>query len=98
MITRSLEGKALTIDGNGQQIRDWLHVEDHARTLLTLLENGVVGSTYCIGGHCEKSNLDAVATICTAMNALSPKNAPHSSLITFVKDREGHDQRYTIDS
>lgn len=102
MILNALEGKPLPVYGNGQQIRDWLFVEDHARALVTVLTQGKIGETYNIGGHNEKKNLDVVQTICALMEELQP-NKPHgvqhyTDLITFVKDRPGHDLRYAIDA
>jgi len=96
----ALEGKPLPIYGTGQQIRDWLHVDDHARALRLVLETGVNGQTYNIGGHNEKTNLEVVKKICTLLDRLvsdSPYK-PHESLITYVADRPGHDVRYAIDA
>ena len=104
MILNALEGKALPVYGDGQQIRDWLYVEDHARALYKVVTEGKVGETYNIGGHNEKANLDVVKTICAILEELAPiKNSPlsiqnYESLITFVKDRPGHDVRYAIDA
>jgi dTDP-glucose 4,6-dehydratase len=102
MILNALEGKPLPVYGDGAQVRDWLHVEDHARALLTVLEHGVAGETYAIGGHNERRNLDVVRAICAALERLG---APHpggisrfDELITFVADRPGHDLRYAIDA
>lgn len=97
MILNALEGKNLPIYGDGANIRDWLHVEDHCRGIFTVLKKGRVGETYCIGGDSEKTNLEVVDTICKALNQYRPVNAPHEKLKTFVKDRPGHDQRYAID-
>jgi dTDP-glucose 4,6-dehydratase len=97
MILNALEGKNLPIYGDGANIRDWLHVEDHCRGIFTVLEKGRVGETYCIGGDSEKTNLEVVDTICRALDQDRPANAPHEKLKTFVKDRPGHDQRYAID-
>jgi len=96
----ALEGKPLPIYGTGQQIRDWLHVDDHARALRLVLETGKDGQTYNIGGHNEKTNLEVVKTICTLLDKLVPDSAyiPHESLITYVADRPGHDVRYAIDA
>ena len=88
----------MPIYGNGQQVRDWLFVEDHARALLKVLEKGGVGETYNIGGHNERTNLEVVQLICTLLDELAPSTAPHSDLIEFVKDRPGHDLRYAIDA
>lgn len=105
VILNALEGKPLPIYGNGDQIRDWLYVEDHARALYKVVTEGKVGETYNIGGHNEKQNIEVVKTICAIMDQLVPMeqrgypvNTQHSSLITHVKDRPGHDRRYAIDS
>ena len=97
MILNALEGKNLPIYGDGANIRDWLHAEDHCRGIFTVLKKGRVGETYCIGGDSEKTNLEVVDTICKALDRDRPGNAPHEKLKTFVKDRPGHDQRYAID-
>ena len=102
MILNALQGKALPVYGNGQQIRDWLFVEDHARALYVVATQGVVGETYNIGGHNEKANLDVVHAICQLLEELAP-NKPegiqfYQDLITYVKDRPGHDVRYAIDA
>jgi len=96
----ALEGKPLPIYGTGQQIRDWLHVDDHARALRLVLEAGELGQTYNIGGHNEKTNLEVVMTICSLLDQLVPESPhiPHESLITYVADRPGHDVRYAIDA
>lgn len=100
VILNALEGKPLPIYGQGDQIRDWLYVEDHARALYQVVTQGVVGETYNIGGHNEKQNIDVVKTICTILDELRPQanHKPYESLITFVKDRPGHDLRYAIDA
>ncbi|EIO4105692.1 TPA: dTDP-glucose 4,6-dehydratase [Vibrio vulnificus] len=102
MILNALEGKALPVYGDGMQIRDWLFVEDHARALYKVVTEGVVGETYNIGGHNEKANIEVVKTICSLLEELVP-NKPHGvaqylELITYVKDRPGHDVRYAIDA
>ncbi|AZP31200.1 MULTISPECIES: dTDP-glucose 4,6-dehydratase [Acinetobacter] len=102
MILNALQAKPLPVYGNGQQIRDWLFVEDHARALYTVVTQGVVGETYNIGGHNEKANLDVVYAICDLLEELAP-NKPegvtqYKDLITYVKDRPGHDVRYAIDA
>jgi dTDP-glucose 4,6-dehydratase len=107
MILNALDGKPLPVYGNGQQIRDWLYVEDHARALYLVAKEGTIGETYNIGGHNEKANIDVVKTICELLEELVPTNC-HSreggnskgfeSLITYVKDRPGHDVRYAIDA
>lgn len=100
VILNALEGKPLPIYGKGDQIRDWLYVEDHARALYTVVTEGVVGETYNIGGHNEKQNIEVVKTICKILDELRPQasNQDYASLITFVKDRPGHDLRYAIDA
>jgi len=96
----ALEGKPLPIYGKGDQIRDWLHVDDHARALRLVLEQGKLGETYNIGGHNEKTNLEVVKTICALLDELLPDShhIPHKQLITYVTDRPGHDVRYAIDA
>ena len=100
VILNALDGKALPIYGQGNQIRDWLFVEDHARALYQVVTKGIVGETYNIGGHNEKQNIDVVKTICAILDELQPQknNMPYASLMTFVKDRPGHDLRYAIDA
>ena len=96
IIHNCLQGKPLPIYGDGQQIRDWLYVGDHCRGIRTVLEKGVLGETYNIGGREEKANIDVVRTICTILDELVPAEKPYSSLITYVKDRPGHDRRYAM--
>ena len=98
VILNALEGKPLPIYGKGDQIRDWLYVEDHARALYKVVTEGQVGETYNIGGHNEKQNIDVVNTICDILQQLRPLDAQYRDLITHVKDRPGHDQRYAIDA
>tara|TARA_R110000851_G_scaffold4753_2_gene19656 strand:+ start:5959 stop:7029 length:1071 start_codon:yes stop_codon:yes gene_type:complete len=98
VILNALEGKPLPIYGKGDQIRDWLYVEDHARALYKVVTSGKVGETYNIGGHNEKQNLEVVQTICSILDALVPKETPYAEQITYVTDRPGHDRRYAIDS
>ena len=98
VIINALHGKPLPVYGNGQQVRDWLFVEDHARALLKVLEEGTVGETYNIGGHNERTNLEVVEAICALLDQLEPRGAPHSDRIAFVSDRPGHDLRYAIDA
>ncbi|MBF1227976.1 dTDP-glucose 4,6-dehydratase [Haemophilus parainfluenzae] len=102
MILNALDGKPLPVYGNGQQIRDWLFVEDHARALYKVVTEGEVGETYNIGGHNEKANIDVVHTICSLLEELVPNKpegvAKYEDLITYVKDRPGHDVRYAIDA
>ncbi|MFN4317296.1 dTDP-glucose 4,6-dehydratase [Acinetobacter parvus] len=100
VILNALDGKPLPIYGKGDQIRDWLFVEDHARALYQVVTQGVVGETYNIGGHNEKQNIEVVKTICKILDELKPQanGQTYESLITFVKDRPGHDLRYAIDA
>ena len=102
MILNALDGKPLPVYGNGQQIRDWLFVEDHARALYKVVTEGEIGETYNIGGHNEKANIDVVRTICDLLEELAPNKpegvAKYEDLITYVKDRPGHDVRYAIDA
>jgi len=104
VILNALEGKPLPVYGKGNQIRDWLYVEDHARALYKVLTEGVVGETYNIGGHNEKQNIDVVNKICELLDELRPLSSTnleikkHNELIAFVKDRPGHDIRYAIDA
>lgn len=98
MILNALAGKALPIYGSGQQIRDWLYVEDHARALILVAEEGKLGETYNIGGHNEKTNLEVVEALCDLLQELVPKDGSYRELITFVQDRPGHDHRYAIDA
>lgn len=100
VILNALEGKPLPIYGKGNQIRDWLYVEDHARALYQVVTEGEVGETYNIGGHNEKQNIEVVQTICALLDELRPESAhrPHAQLITHVQDRPGHDVRYAIDA
>ncbi|WP_076922952.1 dTDP-glucose 4,6-dehydratase [Pseudoalteromonas sp. SK20] len=98
VILNALEGKELPIYGKGDQIRDWLYVEDHARALYKVVTEGVIGETYNIGGHNEKQNIEVVQTICNILDELVPKESNYSEQITFVTDRPGHDRRYAIDS
>ena len=98
VILNALEGKALPIYGKGDQIRDWLYVEDHARALYTVVTQGKPGETYNIGGHNEKKNLDVVHTICDLLDEIVPKDTSYREQITYVADRPGHDRRYAIDA
>lgn len=98
VILNALEGKALPIYGKGDQIRDWLYVEDHARALYTIVTQGIVGETYNIGGHNEKKNLGVVHTICDLLDEIVPKEGSYREQITYVADRPGHDRRYAIDA
>ncbi|MHB7566955.1 dTDP-glucose 4,6-dehydratase [Citrobacter braakii] len=98
VVLNALEGKALPIYGKGDQIRDWLYVEDHARALYTVVTLGIVGETYNIGGHNEKKNLDVVHIICDLLDEIVPKEGSYREQITYVADRPGHDRRYAIDA
>lgn len=98
MIRNALKGLPLPVYGDGQNVRDWLHVEDHCDGIRTVLENGTTGQTYNIGGKQEISNLEVVRQVCAVMDELHPTGTPHASLITFVTDRPGHDRRYAIDT
>ena len=98
VILNALEGKNLPVYGKGDQIRDWLYVEDHARALYTVVTQGSLGETYNIGGHNEKKNLDVVLTICDLLDEMVPKNTSYREQITYVADRPGHDRRYAIDA
>jgi len=102
VILNALEGKALPVYGNGQQIRDWLYVEDHARALYKVVNEGKVGGTYNIGGFNEKANIDVVYAICDLLEELAPHKPDdiikYRDLVTFVTDRPGHDVRYAIDA
>jgi dTDP-glucose 4,6-dehydratase len=102
IILNALHGKPLPVYGDGSQIRDWLFVEDHARALVQVVSRGKVGETYNIGGHNEKRNLEVVETLCDLLEDLAPNKpqglARYRDLITFVKDRPGHDRRYAIDA
>ncbi|HQT80822.1 MAG: dTDP-glucose 4,6-dehydratase [Ferrovum sp. 37-45-19] len=98
MISHALKGKPLPIYGDGMNVRDWLYVEDHCLAIMSVLDKGRIGETYNIGGLNEKTNLELVEVICTQLNQLKPASTPYSSLITFVKDRPGHDRRYAINA
>ena len=102
MILNALRGKPLPVYGKGTQVRDWLYVEDHARALVKVVTEGVVGETYNIGGHNEKQNIEVVRAVCDLLDELCPSThdgiAKYEQLITFVKDRPGHDVRYAIDA
>ncbi|WP_439860613.1 dTDP-glucose 4,6-dehydratase [Pseudomonas sp. MBLB4136] len=100
VILNALDGKPLPVYGNGQQVRDWLYVEDHARALLKVVTEGRVGETYNIGGHNEQKNLHVVESICALLDELAPRQpgGAYCEQITFVADRPGHDQRYAIDA
>ncbi len=98
VIANALAGKALPVYGDGQQVRDWLFVEDHCCAIETVLERGIVGETYNVGGNNQQTNLSVVQMICSLLDGLRPAAAPYASQITFVTDRPGHDRRYAIDA
>jgi dTDP-glucose 4,6-dehydratase len=98
VITRALEGKTIPVYGDGRQVRDWLHVDDHAEALLLVLAKGRLGETYCVGGDATKRNLEVVKIICAHLDKMAPANTSHADKITFVTDRPGHDFRYSIDA
>jgi dTDP-glucose 4,6-dehydratase len=100
MIANALQGKSLPLYGDGQQVRDWLYVGDHASALRTVLERGRVGETYNVGGGNQRSNLEVVKTVCALLDELVPESKfkPHLQLVKYVTDRPGHDRRYAIDA
>lgn len=98
MILNGVTGKPLPVYGAGEQVRDWLHVKDHCAAIRLILRNGTPGETYCIGGDNQPSNLEIVKMICAILDKRFPEAAPHQRLISFVKDRPGHDFRYDIDT
>lgn len=98
VIGNALAGKPLPVYGDGQQVRDWLYVEDHCSAIETVLARGTVGETYNVGGNNQQANLHVVQTICALLNELAPANQPYEEQITFVTDRPGHDRRYAIDA
>lgn len=97
MILRALAGEALPVYGKGANVRDWLHVEDHARGLVDAALYGQPGATYLFGGEAERTNLEVVETLCALLDEARPEDAPHRDRIQFVADRPGHDHRYAID-
>ncbi len=98
VICNALDGKTLPIYGKGENIRDWLHVEDHAAAIEVVLQKGQIGRTYNIGGRAERTNMQVVTTLCTALDNFMPRShGQYSDLITYVSDRPGHDFRYAID-
>jgi dTDP-glucose 4,6-dehydratase len=97
VILNALQGKPIPVYGAGENVRDWLYVEDHADALLLVLEQGRVGRSYNIGGENERRNIDLVRTICAILDAKRPKATPYADQISFVTDRPGHDARYAID-
>lgn len=102
MISQALQGLPLTLYGDGQQIRDWLFVDDHAKALCQLLNKGKIGETYNIGGNCEKTNVEVAQIICQLLEQLAPQKPTgvthYQDLITFVEDRQGHDRRYSLNN
>lgn len=98
VILKGLAGLPLPVYGKGDNIRDWLYVEDHARALRLVLDQGRIGESYNIGGHNERTNLEVVRAICALLDEMAPAGAPHDRLISFVADRPGHDKRYAIDA
>lgn len=100
LILKALAGEALPIYGDGGQVRDWLHVEDHARALRRMLETGAPGRTYAVGGDAERTNLQTAQAVCAALDAMAPRadGAAHTTAVTHVDDRPGHDRRYAIDA
>lgn len=98
VILNALHGKPIPVYGAGQNVRDWLYVEDHADALLTVLQKGELGRSYNIGGNNEAKNIDIVRSICRLLDEMRPAAEPHETLITFVTDRPGHDARYAIDA
>jgi dTDP-glucose 4,6-dehydratase len=100
IILNACAGKPLPVYGDGQNVRDWLYVEDHCSAIRTVLSQGRLGETYNIGGRNEKKNLEIVHTVCELLDAARPNDlmVPHHKLITYVKDRPGHDRRYAIDT
>lgn len=97
-ILNGVDGKTLPVYGDGANVRDWLYVDDHVRALCLIAEKGAVGRTYNVGGRNERKNIEVVHRICDLLDAHAPKSASHRSLIEFVADRPGHDQRYAIDA
>ena len=97
-ILNAVEGKVLPVYGRGQNIRDWLYVEDHVKALDLITDKGQIGRTYNVGGRNERRNIDVVRTICALVDKHVPSSVPRSTLIEFVPDRPGHDARYAIDA
>ena len=98
VISKALDGKKIPIYGDGLNIRDWLYVEDHVEALLLVIQKGKIGESYCIGGYGERTNKYIVELICSILDKRKPANSSYSNLIEHVKDRPGHDRRYSIDS
>jgi dTDP-glucose 4,6-dehydratase len=97
-ILNALHGKPIPVYGTGANIRDWLYVDDHAKALILILRQGEAGQKYNVGGRNERRNIDVVTQICRILDRLAPRSTPHEDLLTFVKDRPGHDARYAIDA
>ncbi len=99
VVLRALAGEPIPLYGAGTNVRDWIHVDDHARALAAVLDRGVVGETYDIGARCEKTNLEVVRAVCGLLDELAPapSGRPYADLVTFVDDRPGHDRRYATD-
>ena len=98
VILKAVAGEPIPVYGKGENVRDWLYVEDHVRALVAAFEHGVPGETYNVGGHNEWTNLDVVRAVCSLLDEFHPEGAPHDRLIAFVQDRPGHDARYAIDA
>ena len=98
VILNAIAGKAIPVYGDGLNVRDWLYVDDHCAGIRKVLEAGQPGEVYNIGGSSEKNNLEVVQTLCAVLDELRPSAKPYASLITYVKDRPGHDRRYAIDA
>ena len=97
VVLRAARGQSLPVYGAGTQVRDWLHVHDHAEGLISALEHGTPGATYLFGGRNERTNIDMVRAICEVLDQARPQGAPHERLIEHVRDRPGHDVRYAVD-
>lgn len=97
MIINGIEGRPLPVYGDGRNVRDWLYVDDHVVALKAVLERGEPGATYTVGARNEQPNIEVVRTICRLLDAARPEHAPHERLVTYVRDRPGHDRRYAID-
>tara|TARA_B100000900_G_C20588226_1_gene720528 strand:- start:1308 stop:2330 length:1023 start_codon:yes stop_codon:yes gene_type:complete len=97
-ISKALNEENIPLYGDGKNIRDWIYIEDHIDAILLIANKGNIGEQYCIGGNCEKKNIDVILEICELMDLYLPKSYPHKNLIKFVADRAGHDKRYSIDN
>jgi dTDP-glucose 4,6-dehydratase len=97
LVMRAISGLSLPVYGRGENVRDWLHVDDHARALLAILTRGTVGQSYNVGGRCQRTNLAVVERLCAILDELAPRAGKHADAIAFVTDRPGHDLRYAID-